>query len=34
MSPKCVMNKYDKVYKNGPIEICGRQPLKMKNILH
>ena len=22
------MNKWDKVFKNGPIKICGRQPLK------
>ena len=22
------MNKWDKVFKNGPNEICGRQPLK------
>ena len=23
-----VINKWDKVLKNGPSEICGRQPLK------
>ena len=26
-------NKWDKVFKNGPNEICGRQPLKNLKLL-
>ena len=27
-----LQNKWDKVFKNGPNKICGRQPLKKQTI--